>query len=71
MAGSDDAPSQRSASARHRTTAVAVLVVSCWIVITVGIAFGYARATEPYQYLTVLVGLICTQLWGPTTHRLQ
>lgn len=44
---------------------VSGLIVTGWIVITAGIAFGYADPVENYQYLTLLVAIICARLLGP------
>lgn len=41
---------------------VAVLIV--WGAITIGIAFNTAEVTRSYQYLTVVLFLFLSHLWG-------
>lgn len=65
MSDPDDPRGQREPGAANRGPRIALLLVACWLLITAGIAFGLAEPTEAYQYLTVLVGLVCTRLWGP------
>lgn len=44
--------------------AVLIAVLFVWAVITVGIAFEKADATEHYMYLSLLVLLLFRRVWG-------
>lgn len=44
-----------------------LVVLTVWGAITIGIAFDVAEGTTSYQYLTVVIFLFLSQLWGLRT----
>lgn len=56
--------SDESVLATAGKLAVLIAVLFVWAIITVGIAFEKADATDHYMYLSLLVLLIFRRVWG-------
>lgn len=49
---------------------VVLIVLLGWMVITVGIAFGAAEATQNYQMLTLVIAVLVSRIWGTAVSKL-